>query len=401
MIPQEIIRSLAHRSPTKIVQIVIDGLGGLTYEGRTELEAADCPCLDRLAADSACGLMHPVGRGITPGSGPAHLALFGYDPLRHEIGRGVLEALGVGLSMTDRDVAARGNFATRDPEGAITDRRAGRIPTEKNEQLCALLSEKIPQVEDVEIILKPGKEHRMTVLFRGDGLDGRLADADPQVAPAAALQAEPLRPEAEHTAHIVNEYIRLATQVLQEESPANTILLRGFAKYPEIPSMTELFKLQPAAIAGYPMYRGLAQLVGMKVLDTGDAIADEINTLRREFVHHDFFYVHIKKTDSYGEDGNFEKKVAVIEELDHHLPTVLSLEPDVICITADHSTPSLLKAHSWHPCPILLWSEYCLADSVSRFTELECTKGSLGRFPAMDAMTLMLANALKLNKYGA
>ena len=401
MIPQDVMRSLSHRTPSKIVLVVIDGLGGLPYEGRTELEAADCPCLDKLASDSACGVTHAVGRGITPGSGPAHLALFGYDPLRYEIGRGVLEALGVGLAMTDRDVASRGNFATADAGGTITDRRAGRIPTERNRQLCALLSEKVPRVEDVEIILAPGKEHRFTVLFRGDGLDGRVADADPQQAPAAAVPARALAPESGRTADIVNAFIRRATETLKDETPANTVLLRGFAKYPDIPGMGELFKLQPAAIANYPMYRGLAQLVGMKVLDAGDTIEEEFVTLRREFAGHDFFYLHIKKTDSYGEDGNFAEKVRIIEEFDHQLPTLLSLEPDVICVTADHSTPAVLKGHSWHPSPFLLWSQYCLPDKVDRFTEVKCAQGSLGCFGAVDAMPLMLANALKLAKFGA
>jgi len=401
MIPEHIIQSLTVQTPGKIVLLVMDGVGGIPHDGRTALEAADIPCLNKLAAASGCGLTDPIGRGVTPGSGPSHLALFGYDPLRYDIGRGVLEALGVGLSMTDRDVASRGNFATMDAGGNITDRRAGRIPTEKNKELCALISKEVRSIGDVEIVLEPGKEHRFTVLFRGDGLDGRIADADPQLAPAPAKPARALVEEAGGTAEIVNEFIRKATEVLRDQSPANTVLLRGFAKYPPIPSMTELFKLQPAAIASYPMYRGLAQLVGMKVLTVGDTIRDEFDVLSREFEHHDFFYVHVKKTDSYGEDGNFEKKVEVIESVDHHISTLLALEPDVIVVTADHSTPAMLKAHSWHPCPFLLWSKYCRPDGIARFTEKECARGSLGRFPAVEAMPLMLANALKMEKYGA
>ena len=401
MIPVQVIRSVAQRTPTKIVLLVMDGLGGLPYEGRTALEAADCPCLDRLAADSECGLTVPIAQGITPGSGPAHLALFGYDPLKYEIGRGVLEALGVELSMTPRDVAARGNFATLDERGTITDRRAGRIPTEKNKELCAILSKAIPNVADVEIIIEPGKEHRFTILFRGDDLDGRIADADPQKAPAAPLSAKALAPESERSAAIANTFIQKATEALKSQSPANTVLLRGFAKYPDIPTMGSLFNLQPAAIAAYPMYRGLAKLVGMKILDAGETIEDEFNALSREYRNHDFFYVHIKKTDSYGEDGNFPAKVAVIKEVDHYLPLLLALEPDVIVVTADHSTPCLLKAHSWHPVPFLLWSKYCRPNGLQRFTENECARGSLGAFPAVDAIPLMLANALKLTKFGA
>ncbi len=401
MIPQRVLRSLTQRTPSKIVLLVIDGVGGIPYEGRTELEAADIPCLNKLAAASECGLIDPVARGITPGSGPSHLALFGYDPLKYEIGRGVLEALGVGLSMTERDVAARGNFATMDPGGTISDRRAGRIPTEKNKELCAVLSEAVPRIGDTEVILEPGKEHRFTVLFRGDDLDGRIADADPQKAPAAAVPARALAPAAERTAHIANQFIRSATEALKGHKPANTVLLRGFAKYPEIPSMAELFNLQAAAIATYPMYRGLARLVGMDILDCGETIQDEFAALCREYGNHDFVYLHIKKTDSYGEDGNFEKKVGVIEQVNHHISTLLALEPDVIVVTADHSTPARLKAHSWHPCPFLLWSKYCRPDSVTRFTERECARGSLGRFPAVEAMGLMLANALKMVKFGA
>lgn len=401
MIPDHIIRTLATRTAGKIVLLVMDGVGGIPHEGRTALEAADCPFLDKLAGSSECGLTDPIGRGITPGSGPAHLALFGYDPLEYEVGRGVLEALGVGLRMTRQDVASRGNFATRDASGNVTDRRAGRIPTEKNRELCALLSEAIPKVGDVEIILEPGKEHRFTVLFRGEGLDGRIADADPQQAPAPPVPAAALVPEAERTAEIVNEYIRLATERLESELPANTILLRGFAKYPDIPGMGDRFGLDPAAIATYPMYRGLAELVGMSVLDAGETIEDEFNALSREFANHDFFYLHIKKTDSYGEDGNFDRKVKVIEAVDQRIPSLLALEPDVIVVTADHSTPAMLKAHSWHPCPFLLWSRYCRPSHVTRFTERQCAGGSLGRFPAVEAMPLMLANALKLAKYGA
>jgi len=400
MIPDGILRELTEQNAAKIVLLVADGLGGVPHEGRTELEAADIPCLNKLASESECGLTDPVARGITPGSGPSHLALFGYDPLQYEIGRGVLEALGVGLSMTARDVAARANFATLD-KGFIVDRRAGRPATEKSRELCALLSKAIPRIGDVEVIIEPGKEHRFTVLFRGDGLDGRVEDADPQKDAHPPVLAKPLAPEAERTADIVNDFIRLATEVLEGCHPANTVLVRGFAKYPAIPSMTERFKLHPACIATYPMYRGLAKLVGMKVLEPRETIEDEFNTLSREFEKHDFFYLHIKKTDSYGEDGNFDKKVEIIEELDRHVPTLLALEPDVIVVTGDHSTPAVLKGHSWHPCPFLLWSKYCRSDGAERFTERECARGSLGRFPAVEAMALMLANAQKMKKFGA
>lgn len=401
MVPEHVIKSLSVKTPGKIVLLVMDGLGGLPGpEGRTELETARTPNLDQMAAECELGLTDPISIGITPGSGPSHLALFGYDPLQYEIGRGVLEALGVGLHMTARDVASRGNFATIE-KGLITDRRAGRIPTEKNQLICAELAKAIPRIQDVEIIIEPGKEHRFTILFRGDGLDGRVGDADPQKTGLPPLPAHALNPAAERTADIINEFVRQANIVLKNHHPANTVLMRGFAKYPDIPSMTDLFKLTPAAIATYPMYRGLAKLVGMKILDAGETIEAEFKRLQAQYAEHDFFYVHIKKTDSYGEDGDFAHKVSIIEEVDRFIPTLRALNPDVIAVTCDHSTPAVMKGHSWHGCPFMLWSRYTRRDGAKAFSELECARGSLGRFPAVNAMTLMLANALKLEKFGA
>ncbi len=396
----DILTPLIAKTDSKIILLVMDGLGGLPIHGKTELEAAQTPHLDRLAKENTCGLTDSIARGITAGSGPGHLGLFGYDPTEYEIGRGVLEALGVGLEMTPLDVAARGNFATRD-ETTITDRRAGRIPTELNRKLCAKIAAAIPEIDGVEIIVHSGMEHRFVVLFRGEGLDGRIADADPQQVGLPPKLATALAPEAEHTVEIVNTFIRKVEEVLKDEHPANTILLRGFAKYPDIPSMEQRFGLTPAAIATYPMYRGLAKLVGMTLLDTGMTVADEIETLKVHWQAYDFFFVHVKKTDSYGEDGSFEKKVAVIEEVDQAIPDIMSLEPDVLVITADHSTPALLKAHSWHPNPFLLVNRYIRPDEVNRFSERACAQGGLGRFPAKDGIVLMLAHALKLKKFGA
>jgi 2,3-bisphosphoglycerate-independent phosphoglycerate mutase len=346
-------------------------------------------------------MTYSVARGITPGSGPSHLALFGYDPFKYEIGRGVLEALGVGLDMGPNDVAARGNFATINEKGIITDRRAGRIATERCKELCALLSREIREVDGAQILIEPGKEHRFTLLFRRQGLDGRLADTDPQKTGFPAHPATALAEEAEETARLVNKFVQKAGAVLADSFPVNTVLLRGFAKYPVIPSMSELFKLNPAAVAAYPMYRGLAKLVGMTVLDAGETLNDEIECLRKNFDRFDFLYIHYKTPDSRGEDGDFQGKVAAIEAMDRHIPALLALEPDVIAVTGDHSTPSLLKGHSWHPNPFLLWSRYIRTDVVKKFTELECAQGALGVFMAGDVMPLLLAHALKLEKYGA
>jgi len=344
---------------------------------------------------------YPGCRGITPGSGPAHLSLFGYDPIQCQIGRGVLEALGIDIELTKDDLACRGNFATIDDNGIITDRRAGRIPTQTNQELCGLLQENITEIEGVKVIIKSGKEHRFVVVFRGKGLQDGIADADPQVTGKKIKYAEALRKESRESVRIVNNFIDRALEVLKDQHPANAVLLRGIAKHPGLPSMGELFKLNPAAIATYPMYRGLAKLVGMSVLKTGDTIADEFDTLNDNYGQHDFFYLHIKKTDSYGEDGNYDAKVKVIEELDSCIPKLLEINPDVIAITGDHSTPAALAAHSWHPNPFLLYSKHIRVDETSRFSEKECVKGGLGRFPAKEAIQLMLANALKLKKYGA
>lgn len=402
MINEEIMKSLAIKTESKIVLLVADGIGDLPSENnKTVLEKAFVPNLDKLASKSACGLTDPISCGITPGSGPAHLSLFGYDPIKYQIGRGVLEALGIGMELTSRDLACRGNFATLDKEGIITDRRAGRIATELNEKLCKIMQEKITQIEDVKVIIKPGKEHRFVVVFRGDGLEDALSDADPQKIGEKIKFAEPLDSRAKKSSEIVNEFIELATAVLKDHHPANTVLLRGFAKHPGLPTMKELFKLTPAAIATYPMYKGLAKLVGMDILKTGEALGDEFKTLQDNFSKYDFFYLHIKKTDSYGEDGNFKQKVKVIEEVDKYIPMVLDLNPDVLVFTGDHSTPALMKGHSWHPNPFMLFSKYIRTDEVEKFTEKECAKGELGRFPSVDAIPLMMANALKLQKYGA
>jgi 2,3-bisphosphoglycerate-independent phosphoglycerate mutase len=398
---EDILYSLTIQTESKLVIVVIDGLGGLPLRGKTELEAAKIPNLDRLASKSICGMIDPISYGITPGSGPSHLALFGYDPFQYEIGRGVVEALGIGLTLTRNDLAARGNFATVDGSGTIVDRRAGRISTEKNREICQFLQNEIKEMEGVRISIHPGREHRFVLIFQGEGLRDDLTDADPQKDGLKAKGAEPLSPEAQRTADMVNGYLRKAVNVLKPFHPANTILLRGFSKIPHIPTMFDRFKLRPAAIATYPMYKGLARLVGMEILETGETCRDEVETLKSYFNRYDFFYLHFKKTDSAGEDGNFTMKVKALEEVDRVIPSILRLKPDVLVITGDHSTPSLLKSHSWHPNPILLYSKFIRPDGIRRFTERHCQKGQLGRFPAKEVIPLMLANGLKLKKFGA
>jgi 2,3-bisphosphoglycerate-independent phosphoglycerate mutase len=312
-----------------------------------------------------------------------------------------MEALGIGLNLTKDDLAARGNFATIDEKGVILDRRAGRISTDKNQKICHFLQKEFKEVGEAQISIYPGKEHRFVILFRGEGLRDDLTDADPQKNGQRAKGTEGLSPEAQRTAQIVNDFLGRAREVLKPCHPANTILLRGFSKIPDIPTMDDRFKLRPAAIATYPMYRGLAKLVGMEILETGETLRDEVETLRKHVEPYDFFYLHFKKTDSAGEDGNFKMKAKAIEEIDRILPSILKLKFDVIVVTGDHSTPALLKSHSWHPNPILLNSKYIRPDGIRRFTERQCQRGQLGRFPAMDILPLMLANGLKLKKFGA
>jgi len=398
-----LIQTLIKQSDTKIVFLIMDGVGSLPdpETNKTELEAAHSPNLDNLAKESICGLQVPISSGITPGSGPGHLGVFGYDPLKYQVGRGVLAANGIGFDLEDSDIAARGNFCTIDNQGIITDRRAGRIPTETNQQLCSLLQEKV-QIPGVEVFVKTVKEHRFLLVFRGKDLSGALKDTDPQETGKKPLDPVITDPAAKHTATLVKEFISQAADILKDQHPANMVLLRGFSEKPCWPQMTECFGLKAAAIAAYPMYRGVAKLIGMDVLETGEHIEDEFQTLKNHWTEFDFFYIHVKKTDSYGEDGNYEKKKSIIEEVDRQIPLLRQLDPDVIVVTGDHSTPSLMKAHSWHPVPVLIWSKYCRKDHVESFGERACMTGGLGpRLPAVDLMPIALANAKRLEKFGA
>ena len=394
-------KRLSRTSPSKIVLLVLDGVGGLPHPktGKTELESARKPNLNSIARDSLCGLIDPVSPGITPGSAPGHLAIFGYDPIKYEIGRGVVEALGIDFELKPDDIAARGNFCTVNEKGIITDRRAGRLATEKNAELCRSLSSITVRGADISVL--PVKEHRFVVILRGEGLSPDLSDSDPQQTGLAPKQIQPLSPQAARTAETANEFVSQAGRLLRGGTPANMILLRGFSRRPDIPSMPEIYKLKPAAIAAYPMYRGLARLVGMKVLPESENLKEQMDSLRRSYPEYDFFFLHFKKTDARGEDGNFQAKVQAIEELDDALPGLLSLNPDVLIVTGDHSTPATLGMHSWHPVPFMLKSQWCRPDDVVEFSERACLAGGLGRFAATDIMPLAMANALKLDKFGA
>jgi 2,3-bisphosphoglycerate-independent phosphoglycerate mutase len=405
----ELLATLVQPADTKLLLVVLDGLGGLPVPelgGLTELEAARLPNLNTLARASALGLIDPVLPGITPGSSAGHLALFGYEPLEWVIGRGVLEALGIGLTLEPGDVAVRGNFATvkyANGTPVVRDRRAGRPATEHTARVCGRLQEVIPAVGDVRVIVRPVKEHRFAVIFRGPGLDERVTDTDPQKEGVPPHPPRPLHEAAAKTAAVAAEFVARAAAVLRDEPRTNFPLLRGFSSLPALPPFPELYRLRAAAIAVYPMYRGLAALAGMEILATpGESVADELAVLRERWADFDYFFVHVKATDSRGEDGNAAGKVAVLEEFDRHVPELLGLKPDVLVITGDHSTPSVLRSHSWHPVPLLLYSSWVRPDrDAAGFTEHACQRGSLGRMRAVHLMALMLAHGRRLEKFSA
>lgn len=401
---QDLIKNLIQKNNTKIILIVLDGLGGLPVNGRTELEAANTPNMDALAQTSACGLHIPVSIGITPGSGPGHLGLFGYDPIEYQIGRGILEALGLGLEIRRTDVAVRCNYATI-KDGIIVDRRAGRMPSEQTRKITERLQKELTRIDDVEVVFAPGMEHRFAVLLRFP-MDlepdaAMIPDTDPQKEGAAPVSPAPLSKNAGKVSRIVEKLIAKAHEILKNEEKANYILTRGFSGMPHITQFQEAFGLNALAIATYPMYRGLARLVGMYAPAIEGSVEDEIKFLEQNYDKYDFFFLHVKKVDSYGEDGNFEGKCARIEEFDKLLPDILQMKFDVIMITGDHSTPALMKSHSWHPVPFLLKSPYVLGGLCNAFSERECVKGELGIFRTINLMPLALSNAGRLKKFGA
>ncbi len=401
--PFEYLLPLLRESSSKIVLLVLDGLGGLPIEpgGPTELENAQTPHMDRLAKEGLLGQVTPIRPGITPGSGPAHLALFGYDPLQHEIGRGVLESVGVGLEVALGDVAARGNFCSLDQDGNISDRRAGRISSEEAEPLVELL--KSVQVPGVSTEVRHVKEYRFAVVMRGENLHPEILDTDPQKTGVPPLPAIAHSPAAETTARLFNDWIAKATLMLSDQPKANGMTLRGFSTDPRLPTFKDSYGLNAAAISVYPMYKGVASLVGMQVVDfEGEYPEDEFAALKAVWHDHDFFFIHIKKTDSKGEDGDFEGKSKIIESVDQALPQLIDLKPDVLMITGDHSTPARMKTHSWHPVPFLMWAPATARpDDQTIFGERNCARGGLGDFPSIQTLPLALAHAGRLEKFGA
>ena len=394
------IAEVCQSTPSKVVMLVVDGLGGAPHPetGRSELEEARTPNLDSLASRSACGLTLPVLPGITPGSGPGHLSLFGYDPVKYIIGRGVLEALGIDVEIREGDVAARGNFCTVDENGRLLDRRAGRISSQESVPLCEQLDQ--IDVPGLEVRILPVQDYRFVALFRGDGLSEDVTETDPQVLDVPPRRVEAMSPAAEKTAAAANALIEGAKEVLGDRDRANMVLLRGFSQLPHLPGFGDRYRLNPAAIAAYPMYRGLAKVAGMNVIPTGHTFEHEVATLEERFAEHDFFYIHYKPADAAGEDGNFGAKVQALEAIDGYIPRILELQPDALVVAGDHATPSILAAHGWQPVPALIHSKLTLGEGVPAFSERACAGGSIGSIPATHLMFLALAHAGKLIKFG-
>ena len=406
---REIIDHLVIPNPkkaTKIIFLVMDGVGGIAMPGKggTELQVAKKPNLDTLAREGVCGVMDPVAPGVAPGSGPGHFAIFGYDPLTSNIGRGVLEALGIDLDLTDRDVASRGNFSTVDAKGILTDRRAGRLETSENQRIVAELNSVLNlRDEGVEIILRTVKEHRFALVLRGDALGDALEDTDPN---EVGYRAKPFLATAanranERTVRLMEKLLEQAKPVLAKEAKANCMLFRGFAKYRHYPSVLERYGLRGMAIANYPMYRGISRLLGMTLHPVTKDVKTEFEAVRDSYAKYDFFFVHVKATDRYGEDGNFDAKVKAIEEVDGLVPILTALNPDCLVVTSDHSTPAAMKKHSWHPVPVLLKAATARVDDVKTYDEIACVHGGLGHQPLTNLMGIALAHAGSLDKYGA
>lgn len=394
------------KTSSTIVMLVVDGLGGLPdpKTGDSELERADIPNLDYLAQISEAGVTTPVLPGITPGSGPGHMALFGYDPVKYLVGRGACEALGIDMDLGANAVAARGNFCTLDVNGKIIDRRARRLNSNQSTNLVAKLNT-IELSTDVSVEVRLVQDYRFVLVLRGDGLGHRLIDTDPQllnVKPRKAAAKNLRDRPSERTAGLIDSFLSEANSILKDETQANSVLLRGFSREPDNwPDFGHSYNLEPAAIAAYPMYKGLAKITGMTNLDAENDFGSELVSLKDNFGEHDFFFLHYKPADGAGEDADFDKKILRLEQLDDKLPSIMDLDPDVLIVAGDHSTPSIMGAHSWHPVPLLIKSEYTEHMGVANFTEKSCSSGTLGHLKATDVMILALAHAGKLKKFGA
>ncbi|MHA2179286.1 MAG: 2,3-bisphosphoglycerate-independent phosphoglycerate mutase [Candidatus Thorarchaeota archaeon] len=406
------------------VFVVMDGVGDRPQKelgGKTPLEAAKTPTLDKMAAEGQSALMNVIGPGITPGSDTAHLALFGYDPLAEYPGRGPLEAFGAGLETKPGDVAFRSNFATVDSKMVVLDRRAGRtFSPEEQEELQAALNGL--EINDVKVRFIATVEHRGALVLEGEGLYAEISDVDPHETGKKILTVRALKPEAEKTAKVVNELMRVAHERMKGLETnkkrakkglplANAILLRGPGRHSDVPSLPQRYGIKSAVIAGGALYIGSAKYVGMEhiqvegqtgTIDTNfdNIAAKTIETIESGF---NYVFVHIKATDNASHDGNAKEKILAIERTDAMIGKILEKVGDkiVMAVTGDHSTPVCIKEHSCDPVPILFWSNFIRPDSVKRFSEIDAAKGAMHTIRGIDVMPLLLGYAGYIDKFGA
>ncbi len=395
-------REWAQNDGGSIVLLVMDGVGDIPDDrGRTPLEAARTPNLDRIARKASLGRTIPIAPGVTAGSVAGHLALLGYDPMAVKIGRGPIDALGVGVDLQPGDVVMRGNFATV-KDGIVIDRRAGRLPGDTAAELCFALNAKLRfKFEGIETQIAQTAEHRFVLHLRGNNLSPQITDTDPG---QNGLPAKPCRanaPQAARTAEIVNIVAKAAADFLMINR-ANAILLRGAGARPHLASFNDHYGLNAMAVATYPTYRGIAAACGMELYpmmpsDAHDAINFAVSALQGPNKHQ-FIFIHYKNTDTAGEDGNFDAKVAAIEHLDAALKPLVDQPPDVLVVAGDHPTPVAMRGHSWHPVPLMIASKWTPGGKNQRYTERQCADGELGTIKATDVMALAMGHAKRLRK---
>ena len=404
----------------KVVLVIIDGLGDRPIselKDQTPLEAANTPNLDYFATNGITGIMNAIDVGIRPGSDTSHLAIFGYDPETHYTGRGIFEAAGIGMELKKGDIALRGNFATVTEDLIIVDRRAGRI--ENVSKLADALNGM--KIDGVRFFVKAGVMHRAGVVLRGSNLSHMVSDNDPHEVGVKVKQVKALdnTEEAKFTASVINKFLEEAHKILKEHEvnkkrrkerllEANYILLRGASKLTHFEPFEKKYKLKACCIAGAGLYKGIAKVLGMDVLQvkgaTGTANTDinaKFIAAKKALAKYDFVFVHIKYADNYAEDGNVFGKLKFIEKIDDALIHLIGIKDTLIVITADHSTPCKLKAHSGDPVPIVMFGEGVRTDKVKEFNERSCMQGGLGRIKGKDLMNEILNLIGKAKLYGA
>ncbi|MFB6490483.1 MAG: 2,3-bisphosphoglycerate-independent phosphoglycerate mutase [Thermoproteus sp. AZ2] len=407
-----------------VLWILFDGGGDRPRNGVTPFFIALKPVIDRLASLGSCGIMDPISPGVRPGSDTSHLALFGYDPYRYYTGRGAFEALGAGVELRPGDVAFRTNLATIDAKGIVVDRRAGRYvaPEEAREveAIMAKIGEEVERRFGVSVVYKSTVEHRGVLVLRGP-VSHKVSDTDPHKVGEPLAPAKPLDggKEAQTTAEVVNEITRLFVEYSKgleankrrserNEPLINAILIRGGGYMPAIEPLAQRYRVRAAAIAGVALIRGVAKSVGMDVYAAeglGGTKFDKFEAAVRLAIdlmkRYDLVFLHVKGTDSASHDGDFKGKVSVVERLDEALrPYAEILEENYVVVTSDHATPVAVMEHTGEPVPIMLYGPDVVRDDVTRFSELTCWRGALGRIRGIDVMPTLASYLGVSEKFG-